>query len=345
MSLRRVVVAALIVALVIVASGLPASSTQPSTRASITNAGCDALADYFTIEFLVAFAAAFAGLGEELGGTTEPGSDRPVTREDIQDVFHLIFSPKLEAVTGTLAREAPRSIRGLFAKQRAVFAKGVDKLEGIGLTRKQIQALAKLDLAPDTDIKDVIGDVDIPRARIVNAARDFGKDADALDLDDVVTKPQQAAFQRTGSTCGVFPIRDLDCASLVGTDLTGRLVGGASTVTNDDGSCIYAGPKDPGADEPEMVIDVYKTQRSFARLVGQLQGRGEEVDADTHVGDGFSTFTSTKTCGRTLYARTTDGTIVIAVCAPNDGAVATEDLLAVRDEVVAARSILNEKSG
>ena len=36
---------------------------------------------------------------------------------------------------------------------------------------------------------------------------------------------------------------------------------------------------------------------------------------------------------------------MIAVCAPNDGAVATEDLLAVRDEVVAARSILNQKSG
>ena len=101
--LRRVVVAALMVAVAIVASAQPASPTQPSTRASISNAGCDAFSDYFTIEFLVVFATAFAGLGEELGGTTEPGTDRPVTKEDIQDVFHLIFSPKLEDVTSTLA--------------------------------------------------------------------------------------------------------------------------------------------------------------------------------------------------------------------------------------------------
>ena len=148
------------------------------------------------------------------------------------------------------------------------------KLEGLGLTTKQIQALAKIDLAPDTDVKDVLGDVDIPRAKILAAARDFGEDADALNLNDVVTKSQQAAFQRAGSTCGVFPISDLDCASLVGTDVTSRLVGGAATVTNDDGSCVYAGPKDPGGDEPEMVVDVYKTRRSFARSVAQLQGRG-----------------------------------------------------------------------
>jgi hypothetical protein len=321
------------------------AGAQPSTRPRISNAGCDAFADYFTIEFLVAFAAAFAGLGEELGGNTEPGSGRPVTKEDIQDIFHLIFSPKLENVTGTLAREAPRPIRGLFAQQRGVFAKGVEKLEGLGLTPKQIAALAKLDLAPDTDIKDVLGEVDIPRARIVAAARDFGADADALDLDEVVTKPQQAAFRRTGSTCGVFPARDVDCGALVGTELTGRLVGGASTVADDNGSCVFAGPKDPGGDEPQMVIDVYETRRSFARLVEPLQGSGEAVDADTHLGDGFASFSSTKTCGKTLYSRTRDSTVVVAVCAPNDGDVATDDLLAVRDEVVAARSILNRKSG
>jgi hypothetical protein len=342
---RRIVTAVLMVSLAVVASGQPVSATHSSTRPRISNAGCDAFADYFTIEFLVAFAAAFAGLGEELGGTTEQGSGRPVTKEDIQDVFHLIFSPKLEDVTGTLAREAPRSIRSLFAKQQAVFARGVEKLEALGLTKKQIQVLAQLNLTADTDIKELLGDVDIPKARITAAARDFGKDADALDLNDVVTKSQQAAFQRTGSTCGVFPISDVDCESLVGTDLTSRLVGGVATVTNDDGSCVYAGPKDPGSDAPAMVIDVYKTRRSFARLVEQLQGTGEEVDADTHLGDGFSTFASTKTCGKTLYARTTDATLVIAVCAPNDGDVATDDLLAVRDEVVAGRSILDRKSG
>jgi hypothetical protein len=334
----------LAVAVASLAGGAPVSAVQPSTP-RISDAGCDAFADYFTIEFLVAFATAFAGLGEELGGNTEPGSGRPVTKEDIQDVFHLIFSPKLENVTGTLAREAPRSIRGLFAKQRAVFAKGVDKLEALGLTKRQIRTLARLDLAPDTDIKEVLGEVDIPRARITAAAREFGKDADALDLDGVVTRPQQAAFRGSGSSCGVFPARDVDCGALVGAEVASRLVGGAATVTDDNGSCVYAGPKDPGGDEPEMVIDVYETRRSFARLVETLQGSGDELDTDTHLGDGFATFSSTKTCGKTLYSRTTDSTVVVAVCAPNDGDVATADLLSVRDEVVAARSILNRKSG
>jgi hypothetical protein len=340
-ALRHVVATVVIAALVVAATAAPA----PASRARISAAGCDAFADYFTIEFLVAFASAFAGLGDELGTDgAAKGKKNPVTKEDIQDVFHLVFSPKLEAVTATLAREAPKSIRGLFARQRDVFARGVHQLAGIGLTKRQLAALAKLDLKPDTDIKSVLGDVDLPKAELTAAAREFGKHADDLDLNDVVSKDQQRDFQRTGATCGVFPVTGLDCKSLVSTDLTRALVGGTAKVTNDQGTCTYAGPKDPGGDEPVMMIDVYKTPRAFGRLVEQLQG-GESIDEDTHLSQGFSTFSSTKTCGKTLYGRTSDSTVVIAVCAPNDGDIDTARLEQARDEVVAARSILGTKSG
>jgi hypothetical protein len=139
-------------------------------------------------------------------------------------------------------------------------------------------------------------------------------------------------------------VSDINCQTLVGDELTSPLIGGAATVKNDSGSCTYQGPKDPGGDAPVMIIDVYQTPRSFARLVEQLGG-GEQIDADTHLADGFSTFSSTKTCGKTLYSRTADSSVVIAVCPPNDGPIATQDLVAVRDAVVAARSILSKKSG
>jgi hypothetical protein len=342
-TLSRAAIAAVISAVLLGATALPASASSHRTRALISTAGCDAFADYFTIEFLVGFASAFAGLGDELGGTKSKGGD-VVTKEDVQDVFHLVFSPKLERVTGTLAREVPRSIRGLFARQRDVFAKGVDKLEQLGLTKKQIAALAVLDLKPDTDVKAVIGDVDLPTAKITSAARDFGKDADELGLDSQVSKSQQRDFERTASTCGVFPARDVDCESLVSSDTTNGLVGGAATVTNDNGSCTYEGPKDPGGDEPVMVVDVYRTPRTFARLVEQLQG-GEPLDPDTYVARGFSTFSSTKTCGKTLVSRTDDSTVVVALCSPGGGEIADASLVGVRGDRVAGGAILTHQCG
>ena len=333
----------MIVAVSLSAAALPAPAAAPSTRAQkLSTAACDAFADYFTIEFLVAFASAFAGLGEELDSGSG-GGDEQITKEDIQDIFHLVFSPRLESVTATLGKEAPKSIRGLFAKQRAVFADGIDKLEEIGVTKKQLVALARLDLSADADVKQILGDVDIPKRKLTAAAREFGKRADALDLNDEVSKAQQRDFQQTGTTCGVFPASARDCEQLVASDLSSPLVGGEPTVGNNDGSCTYAGPTGADGDEPVMAVDVYQTPRTFERLVEQLQG-AEELDPDTRLADGFSSFSSTKTCGKTLYTRTDDQSIVIAVCPPGDGEIDTADLLRVRDSIL-SRSVLDRKSG
>jgi len=332
--------AALLVTLV-----APTIATAAAPRVQLSNKACDAFADYFTIEFLVAFASAFAGLGEDLGSDSGRGSGNgsngggkeSVSAKEIADTFHLVFSPKLANITGTLADEGPRSIRRLFAKQRDVFEYGVELLRKAGLSNKQISALATLDLSPDTDLDEVLGETDIPEKKIEEAADQFGERTGELDLNDEATPRQQRAFQRAGSGCGVFPDSDIDCESLVPSELAAPLVGGEPDVTNDDGSCTYTGPSPSDNDEPVLAVDVYPSARTFERLIEQLQG-GQKIDDDAYVTEGFSSFSSIKTCGRTLYSRTDRDTVVVALCPPGDGEVADADLIAVRDAVVAARS-------
>ena len=336
---------AILLPLLLALASIPSvAASTPAQR--LSDEACDAFADYFTIEFLVAFASAFAGLGDDLGADSGNGKGQgaSTTKEEIENTFHLIFSPKLEAITGTLAEESPKSIRKLFAKQQAVFAEGVDLLEEAGLTKKQLAALAELDLSPDTDLDQVLGDVKISKKKIKAAAKEFGKSASALDLNDKATAAQQRAFQQTGTRCGVFPESDIDCESLVAPELSARLVGGEATVKNDDGSCTYAGPVGADGDEPVMIVDVYPSARSFDRLVRQLPN-AQKIDDDSAVADGFSSFSSAKTCGKTLFSKTGDDTIVVALCPPGDGDVAVDDLTEVRDSVVDARSILSKRSG
>jgi hypothetical protein len=333
--LFRLLAAFLVLGALITGLALPATTVGASIRrAPLSTKACDAFVDYFQIEFLVAFANAFAGVAQD-AGPDGAGNDNSLTREQVQDTFHLILSPKLEVLTGTLAEEGPKPIRSLFARQQAVFARGIKLLGGAGLTKKQLTALAHLDLSPDTDVSQVLGDVKLSKKKIAAAAKEFGKHSGDLNLDDKTTPAQQRAFQKAGTGCGVFPRSDVACDELVSSELQRQLLGGATTVKDDQGSCTYTGPKDARGDEPVLIVDLYGSQRTFDRLVEQLQG-GEKVNPDTYITEGFSSFSSVKTCGRTLYSKTADGTLVVALCAPNDGTVATNDLTAVRDSVVAA---------
>jgi hypothetical protein len=347
-ALASVVALATLCAFVVPATA--GASTETSTQAKkLSTAACDGFADYFTIEFLVAFASAFAGFGGDPGtggggsagasqgakGADGKAKEAPPTPEEIQDIFHLIFSPKLQAVTALLARESPRSIQQVFARQQAVFTRGVDILEGLGLKKQQLAELAKLDLSPNTDVSGVLGKVDLSKAKLRAAAKDFGRDAGALDLNGKVSRVQQRAFQQTGTQCGVFPASPVPCKSLVAADVAAPLVGGTPTVKLDQGSCVFDGPAEPGADQPVMVVDLYRTPRTYDRLVGQLQDP-QQVDGDTVVADGFATFGHDKTCGKTLYGRTPHDTIVVAVCAPGDAEVTDAQLTGVRDAVAQA---------
>lgn len=325
-----VVLGALTVGLVV-----PTATVGASTRrAPLSTKACDAFVGYFQIEFLVAFANAFAGVAEDAGPDLG-GSGTGPTREQVQDTFHLILSPKLEGLTGTLAAEGPKSIRSLFARQQAVFARGIRLLSDAGLTKKQLKSLANLDLSPNTDMSQVLGDTKLSKKKLAAAAKEFGKRSGDLNLDDKTTPAQQRAFLEAGTGCGVFPGTDTPCDELVSSELQQQLLGGATTVKDDQGSCTFTGPKDARGDEPTLIVDLYGSQRTFDRLVEQLQG-GEKVDPDTYLTEGFSSFANTKTCGRTLYSKTADGTLVVALCRPNDATVATSDLTEVRDSVVAA---------
>jgi hypothetical protein len=338
---RAPIVAIATIGALVLVLALPAGAGAASRAAKPSEKACDGFADYFTIEFLVAFASAFAGVGSSsLDGTTSGtggtgGTGSSISGEEIQDIFHLIFSPKLEAVTALLAHEAPPSIQGLFAKQQAVFTRGIDILEGLGLTKHQLQQLATLDLSPDTDVTKLLGDVKISRAKLRAAGKKFGKDAGALDLNRVVSRTQQRAFQQTGTQCGVFPKSPVKCASLVDAGVAAPLLGGAPVVKAEQGSCTYTGPAEPGADEPVMVVDVYPTPRTFGRFAKQLQNP-EKLDADSYLTDGFSSFASSKTCGKTLYSRTTAHTIVVALCPPDGAEVTPAQLEQVRDAAAAA---------
>ena len=104
---------------------------------------------------------------------------------------------------------------------------------------------------------------------------------------------------------------------------------------DDQGSCTDTGPKGRAWRRADADRRSVRQPAHLRRLVEQLQG-GEKVDPDTYLTEGFSSFANTKTCGRTLYSKTADGTLVVALCRPNDATVATSDLTEVRDGVVAA---------
>jgi hypothetical protein len=318
----------------LVALAVPAGASVPERVGKLPDTACDAFVDYFQIEFLAAFASAFANVGQNLDPKSKTGG-KGFTQADIQNTFHLIFSPKLEQVTDTLATQGPKSIRHLFAQQRDVYTRGVAILRDIGLTPKQITALATVKLSPDTDLTKLLGDVKLTKGQIRNAARRFGQHAGALNLNDTVTPAQQKSFQDAGTGCGVFPGTDVKCADLVSSDLEQRVLGGPATVKNKQGSCTYTGPSDPGGDTPVMVVDVYDGVRTFDRLFEQLKG-GQMVDPNTYITQGFTSFSDTKTCGRTLYSKATAATVVVAACASNDAAIPDDDLAAVRDSVVNA---------
>jgi hypothetical protein len=297
-------------------------AAKPPTRPA-----CEAFADYFQIEFLVAFAAAFAGLGDQ--------QQAAATEAEIRDTFHLILSPKLEQITRTLADGTDPALRKLFVRQVRAFARGVALLEGVGLTQEQIQVLSELDLTAETDLEQVIGDVDLDQAELERAAEKFGSSSKAIDLDDA-TRKEGRAFQGAGSLCGVFPV-GVSCGRVVTTDEAAAVLGGRATTKNDDGTCTYTGSAGTGGDAPELGVDVYQSSLAFDRLSTSGQGQSVPGVGDAAVViDGFNSFTRTNTCGRTLFVKQAEQTVVVAACTGET--LPSNDVLAGVASNVLARS-------
>jgi hypothetical protein len=300
---------------------MAAGSSRPAKAP--TREACQAFADYFQVEYLVAFAAAFAGLGDK--------QQAKQTAADIRNTFHLILSPKLERIAETLADGTSPPLHKLFVAQAKAFGKGVALLEGVGLTKAQIQELATVDLKPETDLQAVVGDVDLDEQELERAAKKFGAVADSIDLETATPK-EQRAFRDAGLSCGVFPV-DVDCSEIVTDDEASALLGVAATGTNEDGTCTYTG-ESTGRDDAVLAVDVYESSLAFDRLTESAQNQDVPGvgDGATAV-EGFNSFSSIKTCGRTLFVKDGERTVVVAVCA-GDTPPSAETLAGVTNDVL-----------
>ena len=324
--------AALVLGLAPQSASATAGGAQP-----LSDQGCTALNDYYQVTFAVAFLTGFAETFEDLAasdtGSDESG-DGSAEQPDIdqlQNVVFLILSPKMEQATRVLAKEAPRSVRKLFAAQRDVYRDGVELLrDDLGLTTQQIEEIRDSDFTEETP-DSLADDLDISQADVEAAAEEFGKSSDVLRAEDA-TAAQSRAFQRLISGCGVAPDSELDCDEIVSGDLQQELLDGPATVENDGGTCTYAVESSTGGIDPEIAVDVYRSGDAFDRLVEQ-NAADDEIDSDNVTADGFVTFTGFKTCGRTLYSKEDNSTLVVAICLPDDAEVADDMLTDVRDSV------------
>jgi len=303
-SWKRRVLPAVIGALIVVGAASPASAAGRAAKAP-TRAACAAFADYFQIEYLVAFASALAGIGDK--------AKAAATAAEIRDTFHLILSPKLDQVTRTLADGTDPALHKLFVRQAKGFARGVALLEGVGLTRAQIQKLSALDLKPETDLQQVIGDVNLDKQELKRAVKKFTSSAKEIDLNRATAK-EKRAFSEAGSACGVFPV-NVDCSQVVTTGEASAVLGASATTKNKDGTCTYTGPAANGQDAAELAVDVYQSSLAFDRLSASSQSQSVPGVGDAAVTiAGFSAFSSVKTCGRTLITRRGERTVVVAAC-------------------------------
>ena len=313
------------VILVFAAASPATAATQVKGPKPPTRAACQAFADYFQVEFLVAFASALAQTGHN------KGSEKAAAQ--IGNTLHLVLSPKLEKVTRTLAEGTGPPLRKLFTRQAKTFGRGVALLEHVGLTKAQIQKLSELDLKPETDLQQVVGDVHLNKKELARAAEQFSSSAKSIDLNEATSKQRQA-FQAAGSTCGVFPV-GLDCSSVVTADEAAAVLGMPTTTKNRDGTCTYSGATGAGEGAPELAVDVYASSLAYDRLAASAQKQGVSGVGDAAVTvDGFNAFSSSKACGRTLIAKQGERTVVVAACT---GATppSAETLVGVANNVLA----------
>jgi len=303
--LHRIVAPLFTVAVVTAAALAAPSPAGASLHHAPEPAFCDAAAEFFDLSFQVQFVKAFAGL-----------SDDPSVQEKVGDVFALVLSPKLENLTSTMADTGPRRVRSLFADQAEVFGRGIEVLVDLGVTRQQVQTLARapVDLT-NSDLEALLGDVSVSEAELEAAAAEFDGDA---ALEDIGAPPaKRAAFERAIGACGIVPSTGLDCDELVTPDEAADVLGSEAQAESSNGSCVYVASGSDTGDEAELTVEAYQGSRAYQRLTQGTQNQsvpdlGERATAI----EGYATFGSTKTCGRTLVVDDGARTVVVALCLP-----------------------------
>jgi hypothetical protein len=320
----RVVLVAAVATASLALGAVPAAAAPSATdSAPPTPEACEAFSDYFQIEFLVAFASAFAQVGDE--------KDAAKAEAEIRNSFHLLLSPKLEQVTQTLADGTGPPLRKLFRQQAKAFGKGVAMLADLGLSAEQIQSLADVELTAETDLQAVVGDVDLDKQELSRATKKFGATADSIDINGATAKQKQA-FSAAGSSCGVFPVGG-ECRTLVSADEAEAFLGAPAETADDDGTCTYTAKAASAQDDLELAVDVYESTLAYDRLTASSQNQSVPDVGEAAIAiDGFNAFSSIKTCGRTLFVRQGGRTVVVAACV-GDAPPSAESLGAIANTV------------
>lgn len=330
---RRTISALLagIVALTLTAT----TSLRASAAPEPGGATCEAFGDYFettyTLSFILAFAQGLASAGDDAssGDPTAGGpEDEEFDAEQLEDIFLLVLSPRLEQATKVLADSGPRALRAPLRAQQQAFGFGTELLrDDLGLTERQIDSLRAADLT-QSDPDDLASSAGIDDAALERAAARFGEEAENLDLEGATTTPkQERAFVTLGERCGVLPA-DLDCDDVLTSADVADLVGSPVDVSDDNGTCEYEGPDDDGFEAPTVAVDVYATATAYAQLTGTAIGEAvDDVGTEATRIDGSSTFSSGSSCGATLLVRADrpDVALAVAVCLGDEPV--TDDVL------------------
>jgi len=198
-------------------------------------------------------------------------------------------------------------------QQRKAYAKGVALLERVGLTKEQIQKLSELALAPETDLQQVLGDVQVDQQELDRAVKQFGAATASLDLNEATSR-ERTAFRSAGTACGVFPA-ELGCKEVVTAEEASTLLDARAKGTNEDGSCTYTAVSSASQDDAVLAVDVYESSLAFDQLTSSTQNQDVPGVGDAAIAiDGFNSFSRSKTCGRTLITKQGERTVVVASC-------------------------------
>ena len=312
----------------LLAAAVP-TATGASTRSAPSAKFCAAFQEYFGASFAVELAASLARSFEEAGDGGPGGG----TADEVRNTFYLVLSPKLEKVTRQMSTSGPRVLRATLRKQAEIFAAGVEQLRDLGVTDEQIDALANATLdTTNADLEEETGKLDIKKAELAKAARAFGKKSDELDAS-AVSEKQRKAYTAAGSQCGTFPSTAVDCETLVTPDEATEVLGVDAKRDPDD--CAYEGPEPETGLTPALAVDVYESALAFENLTKSAQNQNvPNVGDDAVALEGYSSFSSTKTCGKTLVVKDGDRTVVVALCLPDDADVPIETLAALAQQVL-----------
>jgi hypothetical protein len=328
--------------LCVVATFAPTTAGAAVRRAPLSDEYCDAFSEYYTvisaIEISVALFEAFSSLGDDEEQEPSADGDDIPDVEQLRSTFYAVLSPKLAALTGTLADEGPKAVRGVYQQAQQIFDRGVELLRDAGLTDRQIEEIATtpIDQFSEGDITEVTGDVPVDEQDIENLANTFRAEVEKLDFDDLSPKAGRI-LDRSTTECGVEPSRAYDCEEVLPAAEAEAALD--DEVTRDDDGCAYSGPEPVDGLTAEIEVVVYDSGRPFESLTAPI----DDIDEVSGVGDearasaGFSADGRDITCGRTLYVLEGDVTVVVALCLGGDDPEVTDDQLVELAEGVLER--------